>query len=296
MKSHGLTTEDMYYLTQAYEKLWEKQTKKKLNQPYANSINEILHKHNISERINHTHLINIELKEIKTLVLSYFNIRKKDINKLANIVENYIWDTLKVETILYHFTTEDNAKNINQTNTLRLYNILKRYQDGEIRDFSSDFNIPYEIEENYKNIFYSSFTTEIPNITEITIIKNFRQFTGPCGARLKLKVIKEEKNFRFINYCKQKYNIIHDLREAIKAKYNLDLNINGFTTRFASFYVNEKYQFENEARLYKNLLFDKEYIVHTDRNSNTYIELDLTNTCIELQEVIYEQNEEIFKE
>ena len=114
--------------------------------------------------------------------------------------------------------------------------------------------------ENYEKIFYSSFTSKIPNLSDTNTINEFRNFTGNNGARLKFKVLKKDNNFRYINYDKHKFNLIHDLRKTIKDNHHVDLTINGFTTRFASFYVNEKYSHENEVRLYKNLLFDKEFL------------------------------------
>lgn len=269
--------------------------KKKENQKFANDINIILKKYGIQKTINHTHLVRIKLPGRDSLSLSYFQNRKEDVNRLAKIVENHIWNNPEENTYIYHFTKEEFAKSIKSSKKLRLYNLFKRYDDGEIKDFLKDFSIPYEIKENYDNIFYSSFTSKIPNLSDTNIIKEFRNFTGNYGARLKFKVLKKDNNFRYINYDKNKFNLIHDLRKTIKDNHQVDLIVNGFTTRFASFYVNEKYSHENEVRLYKNLFFDKEFFIQKDENDFSYIDFNLNNQTVALEEIIYERDEEIFE-
>ncbi len=285
----------MYYLEKGSEIFWKRQMKKKENQKFANDINIILKKYGIEKTINHTHLVRIKSSGIDNLSLSYFQNREQDVNRLAKIIENYIWDNPEESIYIYHFTKEEFAKSIESSNFLRLYNLFKRYDDGEIQDFLKDFSIPYKIKENYENIFYSSFTNKIPSLSDTKTIQEFRNFTGDYGARLKFKVLKKDNNFRYINYDKHKFNLIHDLRKIIKENHKIDLTINGFTTRFASFYVNEKYSHENEVRLYKNLLFDKEFIIKKDEDDFSYIDFNLNNQTLVLEEVIYERDEEIFE-
>lgn len=273
---------------------WKKQIKKKENQKFTNDINIILKKYGIKETINHTHLVRVKTLEIDNLSLSFFQNKNEDVNRLAKIVENYIWNNSEENIYVYHFTKEDVAKSIESSKKLRLYSLFKRYDDGEIKDFIKDFDIPYEIKDNYEKIFYSSFTSKIPKLSDTDMVNKFRDFTGIYGARLKFKVIKKDKNFRYINYDKSKFQLIHDLRKMIKDNYQVELIINGFTTRFASFYVNEKFSYENEVRLYKNLLFDEEFCIKKDENNFSYIELNLDNSILVLEEIIYERYNEIF--
>ncbi len=273
---------------------WKKQIKKKENQKFTNDINIILKKYGIKETINHTHLVRVKTLEIDNLSLSFFQNKNEDVNRLAKIVENYIWNNAEENIYVYHFTKEDVAKSIESSKKLRLYSLFKRYDDGEIKDFIKDFDIPYEIKDNYEKIFYSSFTSKIPKLSDTDMVNKFRDFTGIYGARLKFKVIKKDKNFRYINYDKSKFQLIHDLRKMIKDNYQVELIINGFTTRFASFYVNEKFSYENEVRLYKNLLFDEEFCIKKDENNFLYIELNLDNSILVLEEIIYERYNEIF--
>uniref|UniRef100_UPI004048380B hypothetical protein n=1 Tax=Aliarcobacter sp. TaxID=2321116 RepID=UPI004048380B len=214
---------------------------------------------------------------------------------MARIVENYIWDLAEKDMYIYHFTKEEIGKSIESSNTLRLYNILKRYKEGEIIDFIKDFEIPHTVDENYQEIYYSSFTTTIPDKSNKNLVRKFRSFTGDWGARLKFSILKQDTNLKYINYDKSKFNLIHDLRKAMKDTHNIDLVINGFSTHFASFYVNKKYSHENEIRLYKNLLFDELKPVNTDEHRLTYINFNLiNNNLLKLEEVIYERKEEIF--
>ena len=273
---------------------WKKQIKKKENQKFTNDINIILKKYGIKETINHTHLVRVKTLEIDNLSLSFFQNKNEDVNRLAKIVENYIWNNAEENIYVYHFTKEDVAKSIESSKKLRLYSLFKRYDDGEIKDFIKDFDIPYEIKDNYEKIFYSSFTSKIPKLSDTDMVNKVRDFTGIYGARLKFKVIKKDKNFRYINYDKSKFQLIHDLRKIIKDNYQVELIINGFTTRFASFYVNEKFSYENEVRLYKNLLFDEEFCIKKDENNFSYIELNLDNSILVLEEIIYERYNEIF--
>lgn len=284
---------DINNLTDSLEIVWNKQVKKKDNQKYANDINKVFTKYNIQEKINHTHLLRINYPTIDSLILSYFQNRKQDINKLSKIIENYIWISPKKDSYLYHFTTEKNAKSIISSQSLRLYNILKRYDDGEIKDFFKDFKIPYQNTESYEKIFYSSFTNKIP--TSDANIQQFRNFTGSYGARLKFKIIKSYNEIKFITYDAKKFEIIHDLRDTIKKNYNIELIINGFTTRFAAHYVNEKFVYENEVRLYKNLIFESNISIKQDKNNFNYIDIDLSNNnLLKLEEVIFERDKEIF--
>ena len=281
-------------------KIWERQCKKKdnnntpINQEYAKTINSVLHTYGIKEKINFTHIFRIKTEQTDSISLSYF--QKNDKKRLSRIVENYIWDLAEKDMYIYHFTKEETANSIISSDTLRLYNILKRYSEGEIKDFIGDFNLPHEVHENYKEIFYSSFTTKIPDLSNKSLVKKFRDFTGSWGARLKFKVLKQHKDLKYINYDKFKFNLIHDLRKAMKDTYNIDLIINGFSTHFASFYVNQKYSHENEVRLYKNLLFDETITLKTDEQGLTYIDFNLNNTILKLEEIIYEKEEEIFIE
>lgn len=288
--------DDAMTLSRTLEALWNEQKKCNENQVFANSINEVLESYEIREKINHTHLLRIKGNTIDDLVLSYFQIKSSDNTKLTTIIENFIWNVAEKNTYLYHFTSEKSARSIEGTGILRLSNILNRYEEGEIKDFIEHFKIPHTQKENYHDIFYASLTPKIPKLSDTQTIKNFRHFTGHMGARLKFKVIQKDPYLRHINYDQHKFNIIHDLRKEIKEQHDINLIINGFTTRFASFYINKKYSFENEVRLYRNLLWDEGFTIHHNNSDASYIELPIDQSILKLEEVIYESDEEIFDE
>ncbi|WP_323595818.1 hypothetical protein [Aliarcobacter butzleri] len=282
-------------LEEYLHKEYEKQLITKENTEYANVINDILAKYSIYEKIDYTDLIYFEIGNKKSLVLNYL---KNDVpKKLANIIEDNVWKNIEKETILYHFTTEETAKLIEKSNILRLYNITKNSKDGEIKDFIEELGL-HEISDNFTKLFYASFTKEIPSINNDFVIKNFRSFTGLRGARLKFIVKEKTNDLKNIDYKKNITNILNELINTFKSKYGITIVINGFSTRFASFYVNERFSYENEARLFINTLFENNYKIYNDKVKKcTYIELNLNNNnYITLDEIIFETDEEIFRE
>lgn len=276
------------------KKQYKEQLSTRENTEYANVINNILEKYNIIEKIDHTDLIYLKIGDKKSLVLNYL----KDDNpkKLANIIEDNFWKNIEKETVLYHFTTEKIAKLIKESNILRLYNITKNSKDGEIKDFIQELGL-HEISDNFTKLFYASFTKEIPSVTNKFVIRNFRNFTGSKGARLKFIVNEKTNNLKNIDYEKNIRNILNELINTFKSKYEITIVINGFSTRFASFYVNERFSYENEARLFINTLFENNYKIYNDEVKKcTYINLNLNNNnYITLDEIIFEADEEIFR-
>jgi hypothetical protein len=158
----------------------------KVNESHVETINNILKRRKIEDRIDVEDsfiLLNKPPLDIK-LELPILQTSANTGDKLRSIIENYIWNTVKEGDILYHFTNENIARIIEETNTIRQYNILKRYDDGEIQDFFQYYGIKNFISEHYDDKFYTSFTRKIPNTLER--IETFSHFTGgkEKGARL----------------------------------------------------------------------------------------------------------------
>ena len=115
---------------------WKKQIKKKENQKFTNDINIILKKYGIKETINHTHLVRVKTLEIDNLSLSFFQNKNEDVNRLAKIVENYIWNNAEENIYVYHFTKEDVAKSIESSKKFEcsfLYNAIRGKISGSKR-------------------------------------------------------------------------------------------------------------------------------------------------------------------
>ncbi len=278
------------YITQASEK-------------HVETINNILKRRGIEDRIDEEDLfilLNKPPLDIK-LDLPILQTSTNTGERLRSIIENYIWDTVKEDDIIYHFTHEKIGKMIDETNTIRQYNILKRYDDGEIKDFFEYYGVKYFKTEHYDDKFYTSFTMQIPNTPKR--IETFNHFTGneKKGARLKFRVNKSNDFFRYIDYTKDKLNILIELRDAILEKHNLHFNISGITTRLAAFYVNEMYRDEFEVRYYTheedegNILFEKE------TNEFSFVEMNfdsnrkrIKDSILTLIDITYERDNPIF--
>ena len=171
LKRIKMTIEEASKLSDVFENNWKNQCRTKENQKYADDINSILTDFGIKETINYTDLVRLKTNSFDQISLAYFT--QDDPKKLARIIEEFIWKKVEKDTYLYHFTKKNYAKSIVKHETLRLYCILKRYTDGEVKDFINDFNIPYEYKETYKDIFYSSFTYQVPRKSDKRTIKEF---------------------------------------------------------------------------------------------------------------------------
>jgi hypothetical protein len=289
-----LTNEEILILESILKRKYKEQLITKQNSIYADKINKILLKFNINKKIDYSDLIYFPIGNKKTLILNH--LKDDEPKKLTRIIEEKFWEIVEEEVVLYHFTTEDSARNICESNILRLYNITKNTKDGEIIDFLKEFELN-NIEDNYKRLFYASFTKKIPLLRDKRTIKNFRKFTGYSGARLKFIVKKKTINFKDIDYKKNIKKILKELFDVFKNEFDITLTINGFSTKFASFYVNEIYSYENESRLFINTLFEEDYEICNDEVKKcTYIELNLKdNIYLSLEEIKYEAKEEIFQ-
>ncbi len=127
------------------------------------------------------------------------------------------------------------------------------------------------------------------------------QFTGDKkrGARLKFRVNKTDNFLRYINYKKDKINILTELKDTIFEKHQLYFNISGITTRLAAFYVDKVYSDECEVRYYKQeknkeKIFRDEY-TFTEMlfDSKKYPKKD---TLLTLIDITYEKDKTIFND
>lgn len=273
------------------------------SQKHVETINNILKRRGIEDRIDLEDLfilLNKPPLDIK-LDLPILQTSTNTGEKLRSIIENYIWDTVKEDDIIYHFTHEKIGKIIDETNTIRQYNILKRYDDGEIKDFSEYYGVKYFKPEHYDDKFYTSFTRQIPNTPER--IATFNHFTGneEKGVRLAFRVNKTSDFFRYIDYKKDKLNILIELRDAILNEHGMYFNISGITTRLAAFYVNEIYSDEFEVRYYTHEKDKNKILSDLKTNKFTFVEMYFDsdrkknkNSLLTLIDITYERDKSIF--
>ena len=275
----------------------------KVNESHVETINNILKRRKIEDRIDVEDLfilLNKPPLDIK-LELPILQTSANTGDKLRSIIENYICNTEKEGDILYHFTNENIARIIEETNTIRQYNILKRYDDGEIQDFFQYYGIKNFISEHYDDKFYTSFTRKIPNTLER--IETFSHFTGgkEKGARLTFHVNKTSNFFRYIDYKKDKLNILIELRNTILYEHGMHFNISGLTTRLAAFYVNEKYSDEFEVRYYTHEKDKNKILTDFKTNKFTFVEMyfdsarkENKDSLLTLVDITYARDKPIF--
>jgi hypothetical protein len=252
-------------------------------------INSILDKHGIKEKI--------KFKNLTITDKTIMNFSSD--STLSNLIANHCWSPVMEEN-LFHFTNENAAYEIMQSNTLRLYSISKRYTDGEIKTFLQDFNFNYALNNNTltdemkdfnNNIFYISFTNKSMNEAKKACLKHF---TTPHGARLEFKIKSSNNNLRVIHYQKGKQLLLFKDLQTLAEKYNRKFLFTGISSRFAAFYIPSTYQCEDEIRLlYRN--WGKEIVQNDGKHNFIELKFDENNlnmgVDISLIECVYERQQ-----
>jgi len=249
-------------------------------------INEILIEYGINFNLT---LEDVTITENGIYVLSS--------SKFYGIVEEYVYPSIS-EAYVYHFTTKEASKNIEKTEKFRMYSILKRYGEGEIKPLLKklNFNMLFDDTDNlkdknsYKHTFYASFISADETGQQSDTEKYFRSLTD---VRLKFKIKSTKGYFRKINYMSNnKIEFLEKLHNLIKEKYNRVLMLDGILSRFPTFTISDEYSIEDEYRIYWKV-FDNGYNpfkIKIDEDNNEYIELSLdknnfTGITLSLKEI-----------
>jgi hypothetical protein len=212
-------------------------------------INEVLNRNGISETIDLTN-ITITDKTVSDLV--------KEDQKLSTLIVDAIWPSISCLSV-YHYTSKAAAESIINSGEFRLYSILKRFDEGEIRSFCENHALDGYLatdesgEPKYKsllmdNMFYASFTgTDIDQPLEEYF---WGCFASNDGVRLKLKVVASNPNFRKMIYEETKGKplpLLRNLAEEIKNRYSREFILTGIS-RLCAFYLYQEFDIENEYR------------------------------------------------
>ena len=215
-------------------------------------INSILTKHKIDKKINKKH--------IRFYAGFIGNILKIEDKKLSHIIFDHYFPIPEKNTY-YHYTSFENAKNIVESQKLRLYNLNKRFDDGEFTTFYEEHGM-----DGYKNgetvlgidcsnksimseIFYMSLTGAGTGSLYNSLWKDFGE--NGEGVRLEFSVNPKTNDFREVYYSKHnKANnipLLKQLFQDIQAKYSKPFNFT-YSSKIGAFYIKGKYNTENEFR------------------------------------------------
>ena len=221
-------------------------------QEILNRINRILLKHGI-QKICIRDII-VTDQSVSDLVIPG--------NPLSNRIIDSLWTSID-ELEVFHYTSQKSAEKILDSNSLRLYSIIKRYGEDEIESFCKNHNLTGYLKENENsepffkinlmtNLFYSSFTDiNIDNIQENYF---WNTFAGYNGARFRFRVRAQNPNFRKIYYEDKTGNpipLLNDISKMLAIDYNRVFFLEGMS-RICSYYLTKKYKIELEYRmLYK---------------------------------------------
>lgn len=217
----------------------------------VNVINEILAKHGVPLSIT-TEDITITDRTVSDMV-------KEDQRLSLAIVDN-LWPTVSEQEV-FHFTSADAAEAILASNTFRLTNIERRFDDGEVRVFCESHQLTGYLEPDgngeplYRhlimpNTYYASFTRTTLDEDEQRYF--WQTFASGGGARLRMRVVASNPNFRRIRYETKRGTpipILADLSASLKGEFGREFILSGIS-RLCSFYLSgEDYEREQEYRM-----------------------------------------------
>lgn len=175
---------------------------------------------------------------------------------LSSTIINYYWPSITKKTV-YHYTTAENAESILNSGTLRLYNIQKRYSEGEIGEFCKIHSLDGFLSkdeqgrEKYKtlimpNTFYSSFThTNLTSRQE----SYFRSQFG--DVRFKIDLEAENPDFRKIVYSDAKdrpLELLAKISKLVSNRFHREFILAGIS-RICAFFLSHDYDIESELRI-----------------------------------------------
>lgn len=237
------------------------------------TINGILSAHGVRE---------IDISDI-TITDKTVNDLVKEEKVLSNAIVDKVWPFIDSK-VVYHYTSKDAAESILNKSSFRLYNITKRFTEGEIVTFCENHGLSgYLAEENgepyyktqiMKNMYYSSFTdTALTDEQETYFWRTFAPFDG---VRLKLRIEASNPNFRAMVYeskTGQPISILSDLVHEIRKKHNREFVLSGIS-RLCAFYLAKNFDVENEYRILFRDWDDGSVKPKTDRDTS-FIEIPL---------------------
>ncbi|MFH7010553.1 hypothetical protein ACHRV5_01705 [Flavobacterium sp. FlaQc-52] len=182
--------------------------------------------------------------------------------KLSEIIFDHYYPK-PTETTFYHFTTYANFISIIKNQELWLFNLAKRFQEGEFRLFYIDHGITgYQTNRDYngeimekslmKQTFYTSFakSSTIRLEDEESLWNSFGE--GGLGVRLEFEINPKYADFRNVFYKQDGVPktdlLINKITSEVQSKYNRNFTLSGIS-KIGGFYLQGDFDTENETRL-----------------------------------------------
>lgn len=214
-------------------------------------INNILLKYGVKNKITQADLI-VTDQTVSDMVLPNA--------KLSDIITDYYWQSIS-SAVVEHYTSKESAENILNSESFRLSELGKRYNEGEIRTFCKKYGLDGYLRTTatedplYKdllipNLYFASFAKSNLSVEEEEQLWN--RFTPAEGVRLKMKVTAQNPDFRKIFYerVKDKYkDLLNELSLYLELKHNRKLILKGISTLCAFFLSENDLGLENEYRI-----------------------------------------------
>jgi len=213
--------------------------------------------------------------------------------RLSEIIFNHYYPK-PTKTTFYHFTTYNNFVSIIKNQELWLFNLMKRFHEGEFTQFYKDHGLTgYETNTDDNGIvmerslmqqtFYTSFakSSTIPLNDEENLWYSFGE--GGLGVRLEFEITPKGSYTDFRNvYYKQDENpnedlLINKLVSEVNAKYKRIFTLSGLS-KIGGFYLQGDFNTEHEARLLIKQSTDDykfDFTIHNFNGEIRYIKLKL---------------------
>lgn len=213
--------------------------------------------------------------------------------KLSEIIFNHYYPKPTSQSF-YHFTTYSNFVSIIKNQELWLFNLMKRFQEGEFRLFYKDHGLTgYETNTDDNGVvmeralmqqtFYTSFakSSTIPLEDEENLWYSFGE--GGLGVRLEFEITPKGTytDFRNVFYKQDEKSsddlLINKLVSEVNTKYKRIFTLSGLS-KIGGFYLQGDFDTEHEARLLIKQSTDDykfDFIIHNSNGEIKYIKLKL---------------------
>lgn len=228
-------------------------------------------------------------------------------SELSNIIKNFTWPSITQQITAFHFTSEEKAEGIINSQTFRLGSIGKRFSEHEVETFclSHSFNGWLEADTNGEkflkkdmgNTYYGSFTDG--SLTDMQQQPLWNRFAQNGGVRLTFKITPStftDIHFKRIYYestPNKPINIL-DAFQKLAEKHKLKFSFTGQNTESAFYLLKKNYAVEHEYRILIRK-WDECIPVSSDANGNTWIDILInadTKYKLRLDLIDYHANKE----